>query len=445
MQLHVFSVEEISIPKNRQRRTFNEHQIQELAASIADNGLIHPLVVRREEGGELVLVAGERRLKALDIVWGFGQEVHCGTKIIPERCVPCLYLGEIDPIDAFEIELEENIRRTDLDWRERATATAQLYELRQRQAARNGAPSPTIADLARELKPDLTEGIPDGDLGYLQGVVREDIILAKNLDNEAVAKAPTKREALKALKRSEEQRRNAELGRAIGNQFTSSVHKLIQADTLSVLPSLPSGEYDIILTDPPYGISADEYGDSGGRTGGQHRYDDSQETWVRLVTALAFEGFRIAKSEAHSYVFCDVDRFLNLRDLFAAAGWRCFRTPLIWHNPSGMRTPWPEHGPQRKWQMILFAIKGDKRVTRIYPDVISVPSDINLGHQAQKPVGLYSDLLRRSCRPGDNVLDPFAGTGTVYPACHEFKCKATGIELDPAACGIASQRLKELK
>jgi DNA modification methylase len=60
-------------------------------------------------------------------------------------------------------------------------------------------------------------------------------------------------------------------------------------------------------------------------------------------------------------------------------------------------------------------------------------------------VGLCRDLLRRSAKPGDSVLDPFCGTGVIYPACHEVKCKATGIELDPAACGIAAQRLKELK
>lgn len=445
MQLHVFKVEEISVAKNRQRRFFDEQHIQDLAASIADNGLIHPLVVRKEESGELTLVAGERRLKALDIVWGFGQEVRCGTKVIPERCVPCLYLGEIDPIDAFEIELEENIQRTDLDWKEKATAVARLYDLRRAQAERNGKAEPTLGDLARELNPDATASLVDGQLGSYREQLQESLVLARNLDNPVVAKAPSKREALKALKRSEEQARNVELGRAIGDTFTSKVHVLHQGDSLNILPSLPSRSFDIILTDPPYGIGADEYGDSGGRTGGEHFYDDSPETWVKLITALSYEGFRTAKDEAHSYVFCDIDRFIPLRDVFTAAGWKCFRTPLVWHNPSGMRTPWPEHGPQRKYQLILFAIKGQKRVTRIYPDVISVPSDPNLGHQAQKPVGLYLDLLRRSCRPGDNVLDPFAGTGTIYPACHELKLKATGIELSSAACGIASQRIKDLK
>jgi DNA modification methylase len=437
MQLHVFNVEDISVPKNRQRKFFDEEQIQQLAASIADNGLIHPIVVRKEEDGEITLVAGERRLKALDIVWGFGQEVRCGTKIIPERHVPCLFLGDIDKTDAFEIELEENIRRTDLDWREKAVAVSQLYELRRLQAERNGDDTPTVADIAREVS-----GSADG---QFHENVRQDIILARNLDNPVVAKAASRKEAFKALKRDEEVKRNAELGRKIGETFNSSVHQLIQGECLDVMARLEPGTFDVILTDPPYGISADEYGDSGGRTGGEHRYDDSPESWFKLMGPAVDAMARLAKPAAHAYIFCDIDMFHHLRGMMEGSGWECFRTPLIWVNPSAMRTPWPEHGPQRKWQMILFAIKGKRRVNQIYPDVINVPSDPNLGHQAQKPVALYSDLLRRSVRPGDSVLDPFCGTGTIYPACHEFKCKGTGIERDAAACGIASQRLKELK
>ena len=436
MQLHVFSVDEITIAKNRQRKILNEDQIQELAASIADNGLIHPLVVRREESGELTLVAGERRLKALDFVWGFGQEVRCGTKIIPERCVPCLYLGEIDPVDAFEIELEENIRRTDLDWREKAIAVSQLFELRKAQAERNGSPSPSVADIAKEVS-----GSADG---QFHENIRQDIILARNLDNPVVAKAASRKEAFKALKREEEIKRNAELGIKIGATFHSGVHALLPGSCLDVMAGLESGTFDVVLTDPPYGISADEYGDSGGRTGGEHRYEDSPESWFKLM-GPAVDGFtRLAKAEAHAYIFCDIDMFPHLRGMMTGTGWKCFRTPLIWVNPSGMRTPWPEHGPQRKWQMILFAIKGKRRVNRIYPDVITIPSDPNPGHQAAKPVALYVDLLKRSIRPGDSVLDPFAGSGPIYPAAHELKCKATGIEIEPAYLGMCSTRIKDL-
>ena len=246
MQLHVIAVEDIVVPTNRQRKYFNETQIQELAASIAENGLIHPLVVRQDEAsGELFLVCGERRLKALDICWGFGQDVLCNDKLIPERCVPCTFLGEIDELQAFEIELEENIRRTDITWQEKAAAVGALYKLRGDQAERDGKPIPTVTDLAIE--------VAGSGEGQFRENVRQDLILARNLDNPVVAKATSRKDAFKALKRDEETKRNAELGRSVGAVFTSSVHTLLQGDCLLQMSNLPRESFDVILTDPPYG------------------------------------------------------------------------------------------------------------------------------------------------------------------------------------------------
>lgn len=435
MNLHIYPVADIFISPTRQRKVFTPESIQELAASIAEVGLIHPLVVRKVSS-QIILVAGERRLKALDICWNFGQEVRCGTRVIPESEVPCTFLGEIDPVLAFEIELEENIRRVDLDWREKASATRQLYELRRLQAERKGTPPPTPATIAVEVS-----GTAEG---WYQDNIRQDLILSQHLDNPVVAAAKTRKEAFKALKRDEDNKRHAELGRSVGATFTAAVHTLLQGDCLEVMKELPDATFDVILTDPPYGIDAQDFGDSDGKAQA-HFYDDSYATWHALIEGFAGESVRLSKPEAHLYCFCDIDRFTELRDILGTAGWSCFRTPLIAVNPTAMRTPWIDGGPQRKYQLCLYARKGNKPVTRIYGDVLTYPSDNNLGHQAQKPVGLYGDLLRRSIRPGDSVLDPFCGTGTIFPAAHELKCKATGIELDAAAAGIAAARLGALK
>jgi len=441
MNLHVYPVTDILISPDRQRKLFTPETIQELAASIADCGLIHPIVVRKNPDGLIELVAGERRLKALDICWGFGQEVRCGNRIIPENSVPCTYLGEIDPVLAFEIELEENIRRVDLDWKEKAAATRQLYELRRLQAERKGTPIPTPATIAVEVS-----GTSEG---QYQENIRQDLILSQHLENPVVAAAKTRKEAFKALKRDEENKRHAELGRSVGATFTTSAHTLLQGDCLEVMKTLPDASFDVILTDPPYGIDAQDFGDSDGKAQ-PHFYDDSYPNWQRLMIGMMQEIDRLAKPEAHLYIFCDIDRFGELKEIVAGAwaeglGFKCFRTPLIAVNPTAMRTPWVDGGPQRKYQLCLYARKGNKNVTRIYGDVLTYPSDTNLGHQAQKPIALYQDLLRRSIRPGDSVLDPFCGTGTIFPAAHDLKCRATGIELDAAAAGIAAKRLAGLK
>jgi DNA modification methylase len=94
--------------------------------------------------------------------------------------------------------------------------------------------------------------------------------------------------------------------------------------------------------------------------------------------------------------------------------------------------------------MILYAVKGKRPVNVIAPDVLSYSSDANLGHAAQKPLLLLTDLLKRSAKPGDTVLDPFMGTGSLIEAADAMQVSATGIEIDPAAFGIAVKRLERL-
>ena len=439
MKIHNIHRDSILIPPNRQRKEFDAEEIASLAGSIAQIGLIQPVVVRPGSENTYLLIAGERRLRALEYAWNFGDPVRCGDWLFEENSVPCILISDLSEVDAFEMELEENIRRIDLTWQEKAAATNQLYELRKRQADAAGTPEPSVGDIAKEI-----HATSEPVTGHTYQAVREDIILARNLGDSDVQKASSAKEAIKLLKRKEERKRHEELGISVGASFTAAEHSLIKGDCLSAMESLPSESFDVILTDPPYGMDAQEFGDSGGKTGGAHFYDDSYETWQGLMAHFAGASYRLAKPSAHLYVFCDIDRFVELKSYFAAEGWKVFRTPILWINPSSFRAPWPESGPQRKYQLCLYATKGDRRVTKLCPDYILSSTDPNLGHPAQKPVGVYLDLLLRSVRPGDTVLDPFCGSGTIFPAAHKALCRATGIELDDAAFGLASKRLGEL-
>jgi DNA modification methylase len=198
----------------------------------------------------------------------------------------------------------------------------------------------------------------------------------------------------------------------------------------------------VILTDPPYGMGADSFGDAGGKmTGITHNYDDSYEAWQALMQAWAPLSFAVTKPQAHAYVFCDFDRFHELKSLMQLAGWYVFRTPLIVHKLNSGRVPLPDQGPRRQYELVLYAIKGKKPVTHIYP----VSGDENLSHGAQKPVALYQNLLQRSVRPGDRVLDCFAGTAGTIPAGHSYQCEVTAIEQSPEYYALGLQRLAEIK
>jgi hypothetical protein len=192
-------------------------------------------------------------------------------------------------------------------------------------------------------------------------------------------------------------------------------------------------------------VNANNFGDGAGKLqNAVHGYDDSPQAWNRLMDVFIPESYRVSKTEAHAYIFCDFDMFQILRHKMLKAGWDVFRTPLIVYKLGSGRVPRPEHGPRRQWEMCLYALKGNKNVTGIFSDVIPCKLEENIGHGANKPVELYIDLLRRSVRPGDRVLDAFAGTGTIFPAAHECKVYATGIEVNPEYYGICVKRLNAL-
>lgn len=439
----------IVILDNRQRKEFDENVIAELTDSLlSPAGLLHPIVLRNPMPSDkpppsapadaLVLVAGETRLKVIDNIAFMGKDFRCAGTIVSPGFVPASLLGDLDEIAAEEAELDENIRRKDLTWQERASAMARLMKLRQKQAVAENRPAPTYADIAQEVK-----GRSDG--GY-QDAIRKDVIVAAHLDNPAVAKAKSADDAMKILRAEEVRKRNEVLAETVGKTAATDRMDAHNADCLTWLSAQPAETYDVILTDPPYGMGAHQFGDAGGRLSHAfHAYDDSPEHWEKLMLAWAPEAFRVAKAQAHAYVFCDIDRFHRLREIMTAAGWDVFRTPLIYYKENTGRVPRPEHGPRRQWEMILYAIKGNKPVTHIYPDVIIAKSEeASVTHGAQKPSALFQNLLQRSVRPGDRVLDTFAGTGPVFPAAAALQCYATGVEMEATHYATCLKRIAAL-
>ena len=420
------------VSPERQRREFSEEALLELQDSIEKFGLMHPIVIR--EGNKLV--AGERRLRAMQAIWELDAGVTCNNIDLEPFQVPVVDLGELSEIEAFEAELDENIRRTDLSWQERAAAILRLHTLREMQAKARGE-SHTVAATARE--------VTGSSVGDYQTKINEALIVARNLSNPAVSKAKDVKEALKILKRDEEATRNIKLSQAIGRTYSSSAHTFLWGDCIQTMHEMTPASFDIICTDPPYGMGADDFGDAAGKmTGITHAYEDSLDSFKALMQCAAVCLDRVAKPAAHLYLCCDIDQFPFLKVLFSEiGGWNVFRTPLI-NVKEGGRVPLPEHGPRRQYETILYAYRGGKQCTAIYPDVITTKGDENLGHGAQKPVELYVNLLKRSARPGDHVLDPFAGTGTIFPAAHALMLFATGIEMEAAYYGIGVKRIEGL-
>lgn len=429
--MRLTALNEVGIAANRQRREFDEEELSTLAEDIALNGLLHPIVVRETIEG-LVLVSGERRIRALSSLHEYAIPIKFDNKTLPLDRIPTVTLGELTPLEAREAEWSENFHRANLTWQEAAIAQAELHDLRTQQAAVNGQIQ-TLTQTVTELIGYKPEG------GKEAAQLRETITITKHLADPEVAQAASPKEALKVIEKKLTKEHNEKLATAMGQIAISSRHKLIQGEALATMATLEEARFDVILSDPPYGINSQSFGTQAENP---HEYDDSPQAWATLMEGFSLEAFRLSKPQAHAYIFCDPDRFTALKELFAAANWAVWRTPLVWTKSTGM-LPRPEHGPRRQYEFILFANKGERRTTAIYSDVLQYTSEHSTLHPAQKPVELFANLLARSVRPGDSVLDPFAGSGTIFPAANRHSCKAVAIEMNPGYCGAALKRMEE--
>lgn len=134
------SVNEIEPNKDQPRKTFDEKALAELADSIAQHGVIQPLLVRPMPDGSYQLVAGERRWRAAR---------RAGLSEVP------VVIREMSDSEMMELALIENLQREDLNPIEEAEGLQQLidtYGLTQETAAaRVGRSRPAIANALRLL------------------------------------------------------------------------------------------------------------------------------------------------------------------------------------------------------------------------------------------------------------------------------------------------------
>lgn len=428
--MKIIPASSLVVPPNRQRREFDEKKLSDLTLSIQTKGLLHPPVVR-QVGEEYHLVAGERRTRAILSCHAIDMGIVCNGEFVKAGLLPVTLLGELTPLALREAELEENTIRADLTWDEEVKAIAELAALRADQAVERGVAAPTTTAIASEICGREARG---GEISK----VSDAVTLARHLSDPDVAKAKSTKEALKIVRQKAEQAHRTQLAAAF--DAGSSRHTLHNGDSLDWLKTLPSGAFDCILTDPPYGVGADTFGDMAS-TG--HEYQDTLEYALKCYQAVAEEGLRITKENAHCYAFLDIRYFQDISLLFSLAGWTVWPKPLIWDKGNGM-LPVPDFGPRYTYEAILFATKGTKRVLKVgAPDVLRHPLVASPQHGAQKPVSLYEDLLGRSCYPGELVVDPFAGSGTIFPAANARKLTATGNELSANYYALALSRINE--
>jgi len=259
---------------------------------------------------------------------------------------------------------------------------------------------------------------------------------------------------------------------------------ILQGDSLHVLRRLPADSVQCIVTSPPYWGLRDYH------IAGQIGLESSLTQYINRLVAVFNEAKRVLKDDG---VF-----WLNIGDGYTSGnrGWRApdkknparamstrpdtpeglkpkdllgvpwrlafalqqdgwyLRCDVVWNKPNAMPESVKDR-PTRAHEYVFMLTKaqryfydykaameqngGKPRNRRTVWDVNTQP--FARAHFATFPPALIRPCILSSSRPGDHVLDPFLGSGTVGVVCEELQRNFIGIELHPEYILLAAQRL----
>jgi len=208
----------------------------------------------------------------------------------------------------------------------------------------------------------------------------------------------------------------------------------------------PEG-YDLVLTDPPYGvadanITRSNQGDLVREYGQWDEGEFPIENWAaRIVPSM--------KPGASLYLFIGDALAGRWRAALEAEGLTWIQL-LIWHKtnpaPQIRKTRWCN-----AQEFILFMAKGrpthfnfvgQNEMHSVITGPIAGGSE-RQGHTTEKPLWLLGRLLAVSCPPGGRVLDPFAGSGSTGEAA--IKCGASATLVEPEKAHVQMIRARMAK
>jgi len=215
--------------------------------------------------------------------------------------------------------------------------------------------------------------------------------------------------------------------------------QLGSVDAVEWLRAMPSASIDLVVTDPPY-ESLEKHRKIGTTTRLKHSKASSND-WFKIFPNTRFEElfvevFRVLKRNTHFYLYCDQETMFVAKPIAEQVGFR-FWKPLIWDKRKiGMGYHY-----RARYECILFFEKGKRKLNNLgIADIIEMPR-VYRGYPAEKPTGVSEVLISQSTEPGDLVIDPFMGSGSVGAAAVALGRSFGGNDICAEAREIAEERL----
>lgn len=230
--------------------------------------------------------------------------------------------------------------------------------------------------------------------------------------------------------------------------------KIILANSLEYLQTIPTESIDLIIADPPYNLGKD-YGNNHDNQE-FNEYLNFSRHWlkesVRILkptgTIYVFMGFRFI-----SYLYALLEQEMGLR----------FNSWIVWHYTQGIgKTKGfsPRHDDIlmfTKSEQFTFNLDEVRIPQKYYRSRNNMrganPGDVwefshvhychenRQSHPTQKPEALIERIVLASSGGDDWILDPFAGSGTTLRVCQHLQRNCLGIEINPEYVEMIQSRL----
>jgi len=246
------------------------------------------------------------------------------------------------------------------------------------------------------------------------------------------------------VKRQERQtalrEREADLRSKAAAAKIDTVH-LAQGDVLDMIDTLQDGSVHLLLTDPPYFVTDNEWD----KWDSEEDFLDFMRSWLEAMRPKMATDYTC-------FVFCDADRTAQTWQLLRQTGYEVQRQ-AIWYRPnlakkrSGSLTFLSSYEPF--WHCGTRALNmpaewGDERFdVQTFPVPQTTHSQDQSLHPTQKPLDLFRRLVCLGSQPGETVVDPFVGSGTTAVACIHEKRIVHGFDQSDDFVRLAKGRCSE--
>lgn len=241
------------------------------------------------------------------------------------------------------------------------------------------------------------------------------------------------------IKKAEFERKKAEFEKREDTNIIlqdNNYAKILHGDCISMLKQLPNNHFDLLLTDPPYGMDFK----SGWNNKRKIENDKIIDT-INLFNEFLPLCVQKLRTDAHFYIFGNIEFLPQLKPIIEKH--LILKNILIWDREiigmGDLKTYGASYdiiyfGYNKEWRDLNGVRDRDiLRFARVQPN--------SMKHPTEKPQDLLKYLIKKSTNNFGSILDPFAGSGSTLVAAKSLCRYSTGIEIESEYVKIIEQNL----